>query len=248
MNTQDYIAQKESDSLYFWYRARKILIDQMLGQKFNSFREDREILDVGCGTGTELDILKKYGKVTAIDMDETALELIRKENCQAIKGDIENIPLAKDHFDCICCFDILEHLNDDKQVLANIYDALKPNGYIFITSPAYQMLYSTHDKYTGHVRRYSKKELWSKLKKSGFKDIELGYWNFFLFLPIALVRLTKKFVFIFLLRSTAHTTDAKPLNRWLNSILFQILNFENILIKRSIKFPFGLTIFGAGKK
>ncbi len=248
MNTQDYLEQKKSDDLYFWYKARKNLIDYLLNKKLKNFSKKRKILDIGCGTGTELNVLKKYGQVTALDMDITALNIIKKENCNIVEGNIENIELAKENYDCICCFDILEHINNDEKVLKKIYSALKPGGYLLFTVPAFGYLFSTHDKYSGHIRRYTKKDLQIKLNNNYFKKINLGFWNFFLFIPIALIRIIKKVIFLNLLTTKNYTTDAKPLNKYINSLLYYILDTENALIRKNIPLPFGLTIFGSAKK
>lgn len=248
INTQDYLTQKNISDLYFWYQARKILIDDLLKSKLGNFSPDRKILDIGCGTGTELEILKKYGQVSGLDIDDSALNIIKTHGCLTIKGDIESIHLEKDSFDCICCFDVLEHLRNDQAVLEKIYASLRPDGYIFFTAPTFSFLFSTHDKFSGHLRRYSRKELQTKLFTAGFQNIDLNYWNFLLFFPIALIRFIKKIIFINTLKAQKFSTDAKPLNSLLNKFLFLLLNLENLAIKNNIRFPFGLTIFGSAKK
>jgi len=248
MNTQDYLTQKNISDLYFWYQARKILIDNLLKSKLGNFSPDRKILDIGCGTGTELEILKKYGQVSGLDIDDSALNIIKAHGCLTIKGDIENITLEKNSFDGICCFDVLEHLRGDQAVLEKIYTALKPGGYIFFTVPAFNFLFSTHDMFSGHHRRYGKKDLQTKLLSAGFHNVNLNYWNFLLFFPITLIRIVKKIIFINALKTQKFSTDAKPLNSFLNKLLFELLNIENQAIKNHVRLPFGLSIFGSAKK
>ena len=63
----------------------------------------------------------------------------------------------------------MEHIKNDQEVITNLYDNLRKDGLLFLYVPAFQFLYSDMDKSVGHVRRYEKKELIRKVKKSGLK-------------------------------------------------------------------------------
>ena len=162
-------------------------------------------------------------------------------------ADIEKHNLDNNYYDVVCCFDILEHLENDQQAIKNIFNSLKAGGYFFFTAPAYQWLFSSHDIVLGHQRRYSKKKIALKLKKVGFKIIELNYWNLLLFPAIFVIRITKK-IFIKISHKNIHKSDMKNHNKYIEQILFQILNLENKLISHNINLPFGLTIYGIAKK
>ena len=58
-------------------------------------------------------------------------------------------------FDVIILADVLEHLQNDKEILFELYKILNPKGRIIIFTPACQYLYSRFDKEIGHFRRYS---------------------------------------------------------------------------------------------
>lgn len=247
MNLTDYKLLKNEKKMHFWYKARKNLIKYLLSSKYNNFSQERIALDIGSGGGTELNEIEKIGKVVCLDRDREILSLIKKGSCQKIAADIEKYKLEKNKYDCICCFDVLEHLKDDEGAIINIYQALKANGFFFFTVPAFQFLFSSHDEIAGHQRRYSKKQIITKLKKSGFKIVTLNYWNFFLFPIILVFRLIKKFFYKFFQGKNCKS-DAKPLNKYFNALLFRILNFENDLIKKNITLPMGLTIYGIAKK
>ena len=99
-----------------------------------------------------------------------------------------------------------------------------------------------------HFRRYSRKELQRKLKKSGFKIIKLNYWNSLLFPAIAIMRIIKKFLRFFMSKTLKPCSEASTINPRLNTLLFWIINFENkeFLFKKNL--PFGLSIYGVARK
>ncbi len=247
MDYRDYLLQNGETGLHFWYAARLNLIDILLKKTLINQTDARSILDIGCGTGTELDLLASYGQVTALDIDQAALKIARQKNYRTISADIEKLSLPENSYDAVCCFDLLEHLTDEQKVLNNIFRSLKNNGYLLFTVPAVKSLFSTHDLALKHRRRYDKNDIMNKLTKASFTIISLGYWNSILFPAEALVRLFKKLFFV-KLNKKPYQSDAKPINPLLNKILFSVLNFENKIIDHGIKLPFGLTIYGIARK
>ena len=191
MNISDYNSLKNSDEQHFWYKARKILIDRLLGLYLKEGGV-REILNIGAGLGTESGILKKYGRVTALDKDPEIIALSNRSGISTVLGDIEEIEPEKNIYDCVCCFDILEHLRDDRAALKKIYRALPPGGYLFFTVPAYGFLWSGHDLVTGHKRRYTRRGIEKILAEAGFEILRISYWNTLLLLPVMIYRLAKK--------------------------------------------------------
>ncbi|MFH0891806.1 MAG: class I SAM-dependent methyltransferase [Candidatus Falkowbacteria bacterium] len=239
MNISDYNSLKNSDEQHFWYQARKIMIDRLLGLYLKE-GGGREILNIGAGLGTEAVILKKYGRLTALDKDPETVALSGRSGIRTVLGDIEEIEPEKNIYDYVCCFDILEHLRDDRAALKKIYRALPPGGYLFFTVPAYGFLWSGHDLVTGHKRRYARGGVKKMLSEAGFEIPLISYWNSLLLPPVIVYRLAKK------ASGFAPKTDARPLPRTLNRLLFFVLNLENNFIGRNI--PFGLSIYGAARK
>ena len=80
--------------------------------------------------------------------------------------------------DFIYSLNVLEHIEDDTFVLAEMHQKLKRHGRIFIYVPAFMLLYSAMDKKVGHYRRYSKKELMSKVSQAGFDIVDCRYADF----------------------------------------------------------------------
>lgn len=247
MDYQDYLQQESGGRQHFWFQAKNNLIRELLTASYEDKGVDRLILDVGAGTGAELGILSAFGRVIALDKNDQALELAAKTGCDIIKGDVQKIEWPKERYDCVCCFDVLEHIADDQGLLDNIFRSLKKSGRLIFTVPAHPFLYGPHDLALEHMRRYAKKDIFYKLKKSGFFIIRSGYWNSWLFLPEALFRIIKKILFN-PAKTKKCSPETRPLPGFINTFLFHVLNTENRLVRKKLSFFPGLTIYGIARK
>ncbi len=81
-------------------------------------------------------------------------------------------------FDTILFVHVLEHIKEDKKAIEKAYELLKPNGRILIEVPALPFLYSSHDKFLGHYRRYTKKYMLSLINKRKFNIVDIWYQDF----------------------------------------------------------------------
>src|SRR6185436_19940449 len=76
--------------------------------------ESLNILDVGCGTGANLEMLSQFGMAEGVDVSAEALEFCRERGLQQVKqGAAEALPYANDSFDLVTGLDVVEHLDDD---------------------------------------------------------------------------------------------------------------------------------------
>ena len=164
----------------------------------------------------------------------------KKRGFEVFYQDIEEEASGDCQYDVVCVFDVLEHVKHDDLALKNIYKLLKPGGFLIFTVPAFNFLFSSHDVYLKHYRRYSKKELNQKLADNNFKMLNLYYWNSVLFPLIALKRLISK--------RNKPKSDASNLPKLLNWFLYEILIIENQLIKMNVMWPFGLSLIGVARK
>jgi SAM-dependent methyltransferase len=156
----------------------------------------------------------------------------------------DNIPFT-DKYDLILMLDVLEHLDDDAQALLKLDLRLKPGGWLLITVPAYQFLWSEHDDINHHKRRYVLKGLKQVVSQAGYSIYYGSYFNTFLFPIVAGVRIVKKILQIS--NSTGNSNDLllppKPVNQFL-SLLFAS---ERYLMDQ-LSLPFGVSVLLLARK
>lgn len=141
-----------------------------------------EILEIGCGIGNFTALLMKYGNVYAFDISADYMKVIEQQ-VPGVRVGVGNIEKGeyffKDKkFDSIVCFNVLEHVKNDKRAVSNIYQLLNKNGKLFLIVPAHKFLYGEIDKNIEHYRRYEKSEISDLLVSTGFKIIKTRKLNF----------------------------------------------------------------------
>jgi len=100
-------------------------------------------LDVGCGTGVNLNFLQKYGNILGIDFSKEAKKFCKMRRYKIVQANAEKLPLKENTIGLITVLDFLEHL-DDKMAISEFYRVLKPEGYLILTVPAFSFLWSKH--------------------------------------------------------------------------------------------------------
>ncbi len=228
---------------HWWFKSRrKYLIDLLKDAPKNS-----KVLDIGCSSGIFLKDLESLGfkneNLFGVDISDAAIENCRKNGIpNSFVMDAQNITL-NETFDIIVASDCLEHLEDDTKALKNWNSLLKIGGTMYVFVPAFMSLWSYHDTINMHYRRYTNPELKSKLLTEGLSIQKSSYWNFFLFLPVYMFR---KVSSVFNKNKTGEG-DISIGNRFINSMLMQLIIFENKILK-GVNFPFGVSTFCIAKR
>ncbi|MFH1364904.1 MAG: class I SAM-dependent methyltransferase [Candidatus Aenigmatarchaeota archaeon] len=139
------------------------------------------ILDVGCGNGYYMNILRDAGfDVHGVEQSRSMIkkseEIFGKMDIR--KGLAEKMTdIFDEEFDNIVIIDVLEHIKDDNMVLKHMHKLLRKEGMLFVVVPAYPMLFCKRDAMYGHYRRYGKSELKAKVMGAGFDVLNLRYWS-----------------------------------------------------------------------
>lgn len=233
---------------FWWAKGRRQIILQLI-ENLN-IKKDSLILDIGCTNGSTMKFLEKRGyKIEGLDISQEAINICIQKDLKVYRADATNTKLKEESFDLIIASDILEHLNYDFLALNEWARILKDGGKLIIFVPAFKFLWSGHDELHHHFRRYTKRELINLLKKSGFVIKRFSYWNFFLFLPITIIRLLKKTFFHSKVTKKNWERDVffSQNNSFLNYFLFTILKIEKIFL-RTINFPIGISFFIIAEK
>jgi SAM-dependent methyltransferase len=233
---------------HWWFVGRRRLLLKLLGRVFRPADSGapREILDVGCGTGTMLQHLSAYGNPTGADADAEAVYFCRKRGLENVLQLTDaTLPFEPGTFDLVTMLDVLEHIDDDLGMLGEVFRVLKPDGLLLATVPAYRFLWGPQDEISLHKRRYRAKELKARLEQAGFSLVKLSYFNTLLFPFIAAIRLGRKIVpgQPDELKSDFTLTNAG----FLNQLLASIFAWERHLITR-FDLPFGVSIVALARK
>jgi len=242
MNIDEYKTLYELEDFYWWHVGRrdvvKVLLSRFLEQKKNY------ILEIGCGTGGNVRMLSTFGKVIGIDPSKEAVHFCRGRGFRdAILGRGEKTNFPSEHFDLVVALDVFEHIENDEVAFRESFRILKKGGYLLLTVPAYQFLWSEHDEVLDHKRRYTASVMRSKAKKAGFEIVKISYLITFLFPIVVLYRVGKKLV----TKKGKEKTSYVIVPEWLNNFFIVLLRFESTLL-RYINFPFGTSIICIVKK
>jgi SAM-dependent methyltransferase len=239
---------------HFWFRARNQVIARVVQKLTRSWPDGYRVLEVGCGNGNVLKCLAAAsagGTVLGMDLFEEALRYAKQRTgCALVRGDICNAPL-RPGFELIGLFDVLEHLEDDHKILGDLHRLLAPHGTLLLTVPAHMSLWSYFDVGAQHRRRYSRAELSSKLKATGFEVVYISEFMAPLFPLIWIGRRLRKF----LQRASAGPETAHELTSGdfkivpvVNEMLAFILRLEARLIARRWTIPIGTSLLAIARK
>ena len=235
MNPDVYKRHIKNQSTHWWFQARKKIIENIILNI--NFKKKINILDFGAGSGVNLNMLIRHGRVDIHEKNKFARSIIKKN--KKIHKAYHSLNFKKQNYDLILLADVIEHIKKPKTLLKSLKKYLKKDGYILITVPAYQFLYSKKDRVLGHYRRYNKKSLINEL--NDFKIKKISYFNTFLFFPIMLITIMNKM----LNRDYIIKVETTP-NYFLNLILYQIFRMEEFFIKY-FKFSFGISLYALVK-
>lgn len=202
------------------------LIEKILRTKTNN-----KVLDFGAGLGIFAKMLKKDTFNTIVDcveIDEVYSENLRKDGF-VVYNDITIIN-DKEQYDLIYSFNVLEHIENDVEILENLQQLLTTNGKLILYVPAYQILYSNFDKKLGHKRRYSKKDLVKKIKNAGFEIIKVEYADMLGFLSAAIFKILVNSDKLNKKTLKFYDKYIFPISSFLDKIGFKYLFGKNILL------------------
>lgn len=168
-----------------FYKAPRYVFRKLNILAFLSKQKDiKTFLDVGCGAGELACTLAERGyKGTALDFSENAIEVaegirksrgIKKSQLQFKLGGLENV--TGQQFDLVSCFEVLEHVKQDKQLLKELVTYSKK--YVLISVPAKQKLYDASDEAVGHFRRYEKHQLQKMLSDNNLEIIRFVNYGY----------------------------------------------------------------------
>ena len=244
MQQHTYEIMNRVEDSHWWFVGRRAILESFLKEIVASRKSQvssPRILDVGCGTGANLEMLANFGEAEGVDVSDDALEFCRLKNLKAHKGLAEKLPFADESFDLVTALDVVEHLDDDVSGLKEMNRVLKSGGKTLIFVPAFMWLWGVQDDISNHRIRYTKRQIVERLEKAGFEIERATYANWTFFAPILAGRTLMKI------------TGIKPESEnnvnisALNGIFGKLFSAERFWLK-NFNFPFGVSIVIVAKK
>jgi SAM-dependent methyltransferase len=232
-----------AEDRHFWFRARNEILAALAGEEVRALPDGFRILEVGCGSGNVLRVLKRLaaerGDVEGLELSAQAAAVARERTGLRISNGYLADLEPKSPFDIIGAFDVLEHVADELALLTEIRERLRPRGRLLITVPAHQGLWSAFDVASGHERRYTLETLSKSLRAAGFRVRYLTYFMSLLYPPMWLRRRFLK----------ARDTDMAALLDSefqivpvINEMAFELLRQEARVVRSRRRLPMGTSI------
>ncbi len=162
---------------HWWYRERRAILGRELGRLAGAPRPG-VALDIGAAGGGNTRVLRAHGwQAFALDFSADAAEIGRARGIDSIRADARELPVGSGCCDLVTAFDVLEHVDEDYLVTAEIARVLRPGGHALIAVPCDMRLWSAHDEACGHVRRYTRAGLADVVAKAGLTIDRVWSWN-----------------------------------------------------------------------
>lgn len=201
----------------------------------------KKIVDIGAGSGFFSKFILRNSqakKAACIDpfYEKESQQIIEKKYV-SFKRKISSDDLDSD---LIILMDVLEHIENDSDFLKKYVSNFKVGSYFYITVPAFDFLWSRHDNFLGHKRRYNMMSLLNLLSESGLTTLYSTYCFSLVFPIVFFVRKFKK--------SNYDHSDLKKHLKYVNFMLDLICQLENLLLKYVTNRLGGLTVMCLAQK
>jgi SAM-dependent methyltransferase len=244
MDESFYPAYYQLEGRHWWFLGRRRLFLRLLEQRFPPDARPIDVLDFGCGTGAFLEHLDRFGTVSAVDADPSAVAFChtrgRSEVTLVPPG--APLPFRDGAFDLVTTLDVIEHVDDDVAALAELRRVLRPGGRLLVAVPAFMFLWGKQDEVSHHRRRYTAPTLRRALADAGFGVDRMSYFNMILFPPIAAVRLGRRL----LRRPGSAQSDFDLGPAALNRAFGAVFGAEADLVARR-DLPFGVSLLAVAR-
>lgn len=217
------------ESIHWWYESRR----RLLSNWTLSLIPACDILDLGSASGGNTKVLLDLGfQVTSLEFSQVGVDLQKAKGIKVIKGDARNTGLRSSTFDAVICLDVLEHIEEDFQVILEILRVSKPGAKFLFSVPEDPTLWSSHDEAVSHVRRYTREQFQKLLMENGLSIVDVWSTNIFI---KPLVRIARHFT---------SGSNLGPVPVPINWMLLQVSELEHFfnLKKRS-----GITLWATGE-
>ncbi len=224
------IGKVDPDNFWYYLYKGQFIFDKAI----KSFNKSEILFDVGAGSGYFASIFvknKKTSKAYCIDPFYSQDQLGIKNNLNFVTAP------PSEKADALLFIDVLEHVEDDLALLKSYISSSSADALFVISVPAFKSLWSNHDVFLEHFRRYRKKDLRNLIKQAGLVEVESSYIFGSIFPLVWLIRKLK--------RSKTIQSDLKQSSKFVNFLILNYLKIEKFLPVNRL---FGTSVFISAKK
>lgn len=179
-----YRLHAEREETYWWWVGKnRIILDLIERYRASpSGKERPRALDIGCGAGGVLARLAQPPHsfdAVGVDMSPIAREYCARRGLTALDGCLPNdLPFKEPaSFDVVVMSEVIEHVKEDLASVRAVARLLRPGGILICTVPAHMWLWSSHDDFNFHQRRYTRVEFGSLYDGIGLEQVVLSYYQ-----------------------------------------------------------------------
>jgi len=256
MNPGEHEIMSRVESRHWWYRGLRDALSKVLSRRAFAPPPSPNILDAGCGTGANIEMLRELfdpGYLGGFDQSEEALRFAAEKapDADLYRSDICDPVLHQSDLDLIISMDVIYISGTEKSRpgLRRMVEALRPGGLLILNLPAYDWLYSDHDVAVHTSHRYTAREVRALFDDLGLTTEILSYRLFFLLPVLVAARLPS---LLKLRRSDPNPGTKSDLHRTpgglVSNLLLASLRLENSMIARGMRLPWGSSVFGVARK
>lgn len=240
-----------AEDRHWWFASRTRALLTLLNKYISPNGAARQVLDVGSGAGNMMHHLGRYGAVIGLENNPKPIAVAHQRGYDVREGIAEEMPFAHATFELVAALDVLEHCPDDRAILRECNRVLKSEGYIIVTVPALQWLWSHNDVINKHYRRYTTAQLSAVLRETGFKVRHITYNNFFIFPLAAAMILARRGGATPDLATpddeAAYQVEMEPTHPVINAVLTIVGQVESLVL-RFVPLPIGVGIICIAQK
>ena len=230
----------EADS--FWFRSRNRLLIWAIGRYFGG---TGRFCEVGCGTGYVLSALQRAFPHLSCQGTEVhtagllaASQRVPRE--RLLQLDARRMPF-REEFDVVGAFDVIEHIEEDGQVLQQFHAATRAGGGLILTVPQHPWLWSAADDIAHHQRRYTAADLRAKVEAAGY---EVVFCTSFVSLLLPVMLLARKMARV----TRVGPVEEHRMGRFANAVLGAVMAVERFALTHGLRFPAGGSLLLVARK
>jgi 2-polyprenyl-3-methyl-5-hydroxy-6-metoxy-1,4-benzoquinol methylase len=229
----------------FWFRHRNEILAAVMGQ----FRPAGLLMDIGGGNGcVSLELNRRGIQTVVVEPGDYGARMAHDRGLTVLRATFKPDTFIAGQVPAIGLFDVIEHIADDKQFLKNCWTTLASSGYLYVTVPALQFLWSSDDEFAGHYRRYNRRTLARVLTDAGFEILLLSHF-FSLLVPMLFLARTLPST---LGRRKVRTMDEALVHhrsaQRLSTLVERLFRLERIMIASGRAVPIGTSLVVVARK